>query len=416
MTRPCCPRLSVAVLGFAALAAASVLPAAAGGQELVTFEDGLDHIIPADPAWEPTEPVQVVTPAGLGGRTSLEVRDHAELLGRGGGPSSTPALAAVNSDLTVRGGVFRGGTSDVVTTSRTLLAGNALDVTGTGITHISGGRFISGDFAGQPVDQSVARLGGEAARFDFDYSTLMAPDVHISGGTFVGSDITDSSWSERAADAVVVRGGQMHITGGTFGAGAVIDAEENVLYSRRHGTALDVRAYTNYEFKGDLIVIPTEVLIEGGVFTSRGGYSMSVGANSYVQVTGGRFESAYGQMCAGDLTIAGGTFVGNPIPGEAPARFVLSWLGGQASILPIVLTLVGSDFMMDGEPLAPGEYSFDGDIPGNVRISGMLADGSGFDADIYSFSGPLAPTLRIVPEPGMLLLPVLALAGLGRRR
>ncbi len=144
----------------------------------------------------------------------------------------------------------------------------------------------------------------------------------------------------------------------------------------------------------------SDVLISSGLIT----FSVRAYDNCQMLITGGTINQYLEPWGNSSVTVSGGTFG-------------LTLLIGQEDNVPwpvhdtSTLTLIGSNFAIDGNPLAPGTYNASDFSSGN--ITGTLQNGDPLANDFEIWD---SASLIIVPEPVTLLLLSIGTFALRKRR
>lgn len=175
------------------------------------------------------------------------------------------------------------------------------------------------------------------------------------------------------------------------------------------GDPTTVHITAGASISGAVIVFETSSLeIEDG---SVGGI---VGAldSAHVSVIGGTIVGNLASAISGSVSYSGGAVAGNLGVSESST---LDWTGGTAGGLLLaredgVITVYGSDFLVDGSPFAGGPLAGT-----SGTVSGVLASGQSFT---NAFERDPGATIRLVPEAQTMLMVFGGLASLllGRRK
>jgi hypothetical protein len=320
-----------------------------------------------------------------------EIADVAEFqdssaLEMSGGTFADDVILLNSSSALITGGVIEGAliVADDAQVDIQMAEVGELVVEGNTLTTITDGTF--GEvFATGPADE-----GG----------TDGTSQINILGGTFEGP-VSVVSGSDTFRAQIAISGGAFEAGIAPRGIGAKIDvsgatlepSDANELEASNlgelnvngaTGTEVDVNASIGGEINLNLISADTLNV------TSFGGF---------VNINGGDADLLNISVDRGFVTLSGGQF------GDVDIE----------ALSNSVVTISGRSFLVNGMPFAGGDVG-----PPSGEISGILADGSTFSA---LFTRQFEPQNRIanirlvnVPEPGTLVLVVLATASLGYNR
>jgi hypothetical protein len=134
--------------------------------------------------------------------------------------------------------------------------------------------------------------------------------------------------------------------------------------------------------------------------------------NSQLDISGGSMGAWVQSLGSSEVTISGGE-INLFVEAWDNSRVTISGgtIGGRiAAVRDGLITLVGSDFAVNGTPVAYGDFASDYAI--NGTLTGILANGDTLN-NSFSLVHPGAD-ITFIPEPGTILL--LGLGGLGLRR
>lgn len=164
----------------------------------------------------------------------------------------------------------------------------------------------------------------------------------------------------------------------------------------------------------------SQVYISGGLIQDR----LSVLDNSYVEVSGGLNAGWMEVFCQSRAEIYGGSIVGRlEVRDECSVDIYGGSIGGDLILdpgpwpLPAVLTIHGSDFAINGQPVGYGDvwglYHGPWENEPTRRLTGRLNSGELIDNDFYIGHGS---RIILVPEPAAIVLLALGAVIFRRRR
>lgn len=219
-------------------------------------------------------------------------------------------------------------------------------------------------------------------------------EVFISGGTLGNNGFEDT--------VIALDDSQITITGGTIRQDVVAEGNSDVRFS--NGTIEDdflLAEFATATFSGGNVEDDFELFV-AALLTMTGGTIGEdlevIGPDAVANVSGGDIGQGIGVFEGGTVNVTGGD-LGTDGGGE----FKFADNG--------TIRLFGSDFLLDGNPLALGTY--DANLLEGDLLSGTLLNGGGFtdmEIVIEGKAKKKTHTIELIPEPASLAL--LALGGL----